>query len=311
MKIETLILFSYFVGTMSLIIPAKYHITSSLREHKVTCIEKVNAEKQNLHALRIGIFNVMPEAEKYEFSVVRPLGLSEIPVEPVLIRAVNHSYNSSDKDHIDKWYVTFERAIKSAPLDGLIVTGAPVETIPFEEVKYWNELKEILEYARTNIISTLGICWGGLAIAKIFGVEKVTYEKKLFGVYPAKNINRNHPVTGGLGDVFYCPQSRYAGLNEDELRVAADAGIIRPLVYSEEAGHFIFESSDGRFIGHLGHHEYDTERIVFEHRRDLEKGLESNPANFDVNNPKNVWQKEGDEMFKRWVRYIHTSATHL
>jgi homoserine O-succinyltransferase/O-acetyltransferase len=306
LNIETLGLFSYFVGTMSLIISDKYHITSSLHEHGVVCINDLPKGKLSPRALRIGIFNIMPEAEKYEFSVVRPLGLSDIPVMPVWIRAVNHNYKSSNNDHINKWYLTFEQAIKSGRLDGLIITGAPVETIPYETVTYWNELKEFFDYARTNIISTLGICWGGLAIAKIYGVEKVTYEKKLFGVYAAKNLNRNHPVTGGLGDLFYCPQSRYAGLNEDELRVAADAGKIRPLVYSEEAGHFIFESGDGRFIGHLGHHEYDVERIVFEHFRDLEKGLESSPANFDVKNPKNVWQKEGDELFMRWVRYIYS-----
>jgi len=296
---------------MPIVIPNNYHITSSLREHGVVCINDLPGGELSPHALRIGIFNIMPEAEKYEFSVVRPLGLSDIPVMPVWIRAVNHGYKSSNKDHIDKWYLTFEQAIKSGPLDGLIVTGAPVETIPYEAVNYWNELKEIFDYAHTNIISTLGICWGGLAIAKIHGVGKITYARKLFGVYPAKNLNRDHPVTGGLSDLFYCPQSRYAGLNEDELRVAADAGEIRPLVYSEESGSFIFESGDGRFIGHLGHHEYDAERIVFEHFRDLEKGLESNPVNFDVNNPKNVWKKEGDELFKNWVRYIHSRATHL
>jgi homoserine O-succinyltransferase len=291
---------------MTLIIPNNYPITDLLREQGITCLEKVNTETQSLRALRIGIFNVMPEAEKYEFSILCLLGSSDITVIPTWIRATNHNYKSSDKDHIKKWYLTFEEAIKNEPLDGLIITGAPVETIPFEAVTYWKELKEIFSYARKNIVSTLGICWGGLAIAKISGVEKNNYTEKLFGVYPSKNLNRNHPVTGGLGENFYCPQSRYAGLNENEFRSAVNSGKINPLAYSEEGGHFIFESSDHRFIGHLGHHEYDTDRIVFEHCRDLQKGLESNPANFDPNNPKNVWREEGNEFFARWLRYIYS-----
>jgi len=291
---------------MPIIIPNTYHITSSLREHGITCFENVNAEKQNPHALRIGIFNVMPEAEKYEFSIVRPLGGSTIIVIPVWIKAKNHSYKSSDKDHIKKWYLTFEQAIKYEPLDGLIITGAPVETIPFEAVTYWEELKEIFGESWKNIISTLGICWGGLAIGKMFGVEKINYAKKLFGVYAAKNINRNHRITGGFNDIFYCPQSRYAGFNENDLRIAADSGKINLLAHSEEAGHFIFESGDERFIGHLGHHEYDAERIIFEYFRDLQKGLENAPVNFDFNNPVNVWRENGNEFFFRWIQSIYT-----
>ncbi len=291
---------------MALIIPNNYPITALLREQEITCTEEVNLEAQTFHTLRIGIFNVMPEAEKYEFSILRSIGSSDISVIPVWIRATNHNYKSSDKDHIKKWYLTFEETIKNEPLDGLILTGAPVETIPFEAVTYWDELKEIFSYARTNIFSTLGICWGGLAIAKILGVEKINYAKKIFGVYAAKNLNRNHPITGGFSDTFYCPQSRYAGLNENEFRSAVNSGKINPLAYSEEGGHFIFESSDHRFIGHLGHHEYDTDRIVFEHYRDLQKVLESNPANFDPNNPKNTWRDDGNEFFARWIQLIYS-----
>ncbi|MBA4311401.1 MAG: homoserine O-succinyltransferase [Chlorobiaceae bacterium] len=291
---------------MALIIPNNYPITDLLREQGITCIEKQITETQAQHMLRIGIFNVMPEAEKYEFSILRSIGNSNISVIPAWIRATNHNYKSSDKDYIKQWYLTFEEAIKNEPLDGLIITGAPVETIPFEAVTYWKELLEIFSYANTNIVSTLGICWGGLAIAKIFGVEKINYAKKLFGVYASKNLNRNHPITDGLNDTFYCPQSRYAGFNENDLRIAADAGKINLLAHSEEAGHFIFESGDGRFIGHLGHHEYDAERIVFEHFRDIQKGLESAPANFDVNNPKNTWWEEGNEFFARWLKSIYS-----
>jgi homoserine O-succinyltransferase len=295
-----------YIISMALIIPNNYPITDLLRDQGVTCTEEVNLETQTFHTLRIGILNIMPEAEKYEFSIARQIGISNIPVIPAWIRATMHNYKSSDKDHIKKWYSTFDKAIKNEPLDGLIITGAPVETIPFEAVTYWEELKEIFSYAQKNIFSTLGICWGGLAIAKMFGVEKINYAKKLFGVYAAKNLDRNHPITGGFRDIFYCPQSRYAGFNENDLQIAADAGKINLLVHSEEAGYFMFESGDGRFTGHLGHHEYDVERIVFEHFRDIQKGLESAPANFDLNNPKNIWWKEGNEFFDRWVRYIYS-----
>jgi len=291
---------------MPLIIPNNYHITASLRDRGITCIEKQSIKAHDKHTLRIGIFNVMPEAEKYEFSIMRPLGLSAIPVIPVWIRAANHNYKSSNKDHIKKWYLTFKEATKNEPLDGLIITGAPVETIPFKAVSYWEELTEIFNYARTNIASTLGICWGGLALAKMFGVEKINYAKKLFGVYASRNLNRHHRITGGFNDIFYCPQSRYAGFNENDLNIAADSGKINLLAHSEETGHFIFESSDERFIGHLGHHEYDAERIIFEHFRDLQKGLENAPVNFDVNNPVNVWRENGNEFFSRWIQNIYT-----
>lgn len=291
---------------MPLVVPENNPNTPLWREHRIACIVDPSGLEGRPEPLRIGLFNIMPEAEKYEFSIIRPLGLSEIPVAPVWIRSSTHDYRSSDKEHLKKWYRPLEEAVGEGPLDGLIITGAPVETIRFESVTYWEELKSIFEYSRANIISTMGICWGGLAIAKIFGVEKVTYAKKLFGVYRSINLNPSHPVTGGFAGTFYCPHSRYAGLNEDDARAAALAGRINLLAFSEEAGYFIFESSDRRFIGHTGHPEYTMERILFEHSRDLNKGLESFPANFDLNNPRDNWSEGGDAFFIRWIEYIRS-----
>jgi homoserine O-succinyltransferase len=125
---------------MALVVPIDYPITGLLRQRRIKCIDCKKAEEQDIRALRIGIFNIMPEAEKYEFSVLSPLGRSIIQIIPVWIKASQHHYISSDKDHIEKIYQTFEQAIKEEPLDGLIITGAPVETMSFEDVSYWGEI---------------------------------------------------------------------------------------------------------------------------------------------------------------------------
>ncbi|MFZ4413998.1 MAG: homoserine O-acetyltransferase/O-succinyltransferase family protein [Bacteroidales bacterium] len=254
--------------------------------------------------LRIGLLNIMPEAEKYEINILRLMEKQPIFIETVLIKVTNHAYKSSDKQHIKNHYVTFWQAIENKNLDGLIVTGAPVENMDFEKITYWDELCEIFAYAQQNIISTMGICWGGIAIGKYFGINKVILPKKLFGVFTSECFQKEHWMYDKAMPLFDCPQSRYAGLNEEELAIAKKNGTIRLLVNSEEAGHFIFESSDGRFIAHLGHPEYDINRIVFEYTRDQLKGLNHIPLHFDVNNPVNNWYQNSFNFFGRWLEMI-------
>ena len=254
--------------------------------------------------LRIGILNIMPEAEKYEIILLKRIAQQAISVEIVLIKANNHAYKTSDKQHLEKFYLTFEQAIEYKKLDGLIITGAPVETMSFENITYWNELIEIFDYAQYNIISTMGLCWGGIAIGKYLGIDKALFTEKLFGVFPSKYLQKKHWITETGNPIFDCPQSRYAGLNEKELAIAEKNGRICLLANSEEAGHFVFESYDERFIAHLGHPEYDTNRIVSEYERDALKGLNHIPLHFDVKNPINTWQKSGVNFFAKWMQKI-------
>ena len=187
-----------------------------------------------------------------------------------------------------------------------------MEGLPFENVHYWGELTRILKYAHTNISSTLGICWGGLALAKFLGIEKVQYADKMFGVYETANLDRSHRITGDMDDVFWCAQSRHAGIPDEILEAEAAKGTIRLLAYAKGAGYTIFESADQRFLIHLGHPEYEPERIVKEYNRDREKGRTDvrEPLNFNIEKPLNSWRTHRNEFFSQWVKFVHESTTY-
>jgi homoserine O-succinyltransferase len=292
---------------VTIIIPNDYHARDALEKRRILCIPEAVAHKQDIRALRIGILNIMPEAENYEFNLLFPLGRSVMQIEPIWIRLCDHKYSSSDNKHLSRYYISFEDAVKHKHLDGLIISGAPVEHLPYEEVKYWNELKRIMEYARTDIASTLGICWGGMAMAGFLGIPKINYERKLFGVFETKNLCQSHPITGEMDDVYYCPNSRHAGIADKDLEDAEAAGIVNLLAHSDDAGYIIFESADSHFIMHLGHFEYDAYRLVKEYERDLSRGRTDvlPPANVDLKNPLNRWRSQNSEFFSQWIKYVY------
>ncbi len=295
---------------MTVVLPKNYHETKALESRRILCMDEESAKKQDIRALRIGILNVMPKAETYEFSLLYPLGRSVLQIQPVWIRLKSHTYHSSNQSHLDSLYVSFEDAIKEKHLDGLILTGAPVEEIPFKEVTYWEEVTAIITYARENIASTLGICWGGLALAKFLGIEKTTYPHKLFGVFKTRNLNPNHPITGELDDIFNCPQSRHSGIADDVMELEEAKGNINLLAYNSESGYTIFESSDQRFIMHLGHPEYEPARLIQEYERDRKQKREDvlAPVGMDVTKPINNWRSHRNEFFSQWIKYVYETT---
>src|SRR5512141_1515973 len=211
---------------MAVIIPSHYPARQALTERRVSLLSYEQALRADIRPLRIGIITLMPQAELYACHLLYPLGRSVIQVEPVWIRLEGHQYKSSDKEHLKRYYVSFHDAIAEQPLDGLILTGAPVEELPFEQVTYWKELTTILRFARSNIPSTLGICWGALALAKMLEIEKMIYPMKVFGVFETRNLDPSHPITGDSDDEFLCPQSRHAGIDDLALERAADEGLV-------------------------------------------------------------------------------------
>lgn len=295
---------------MTIVIPDDYHTKAALQERRIHCIPRAQAVRQDIRAMRIGILNIMPEAESYEFSLLFHLGRSIIQVEPIWIRLKTHAYTSTNRLHIKKYYLTFEESIAGAHLDGLIVTGAPVEEIHFGEVTYWKEIEEILRYARRHIASTLGICWGGLALAKILGIEKEVYSRKLFGAFEVRNLDYTHPVTGEMDDIFWCPQSRFSGIADSVLEKEASKGTVNLLAHSDKAGYIIFESCDKKFLMHLGHHEYDAKRLVEEYLRDKKRGRHDvlPPENIDCEKPVNRWRAHGLEFFTQWIKYVYSTS---
>jgi homoserine O-succinyltransferase/O-acetyltransferase len=256
--------------------------------------------------LRIGIINIMPRAETYEANLTRPLAGAPVAVEPVWIRLGSHVYSSSNVRHIARRYVTFEQATSTAPLDGLILTGAPVEELPFEEVHYWPELVAILRQARRTIPSTLGLCWGGLALAKQLEIDKQLLAKKLFGVYRNRNLAPESGVLGAGVELFWCAHSRHSGIRDDVLERAAADGRVNLLSHAPETGYSIFQSSDRRYLMHLGHPEYDAHRLAFEWERDRALGRTDvePPRNFDPQSPKAVWGSHCETLFSQWLRSL-------
>ena len=290
---------------MTVITPDNYHAKAILEENQVTCIPKEIAYHQDIRALRIGILNIMPMCEDYEFNILHPLGMSIIQVIPVWIKLKSHNYKSSNHEHIEELYVSFEEAISKSELDGLIVTGAPVEQVAFEDVEYWDEIKEILLHARGHCPATLGICWGGFALAYLEGVDKFNYKQKLFGVFETNNLSPFHPIVGELDDVFWCPQSRHAGIDDQVLEKAQEEGRLRLLAHSPECGYVIFETPDHRFMMHTGHPEYNAQRLVREAQRDAIQKDIPRPMNFDVNHPINRWKGNRNIFFSQWLKYCY------
>lgn len=256
--------------------------------------------------LRVGIINIMPRAESYEGYLLRPLAAAPFAVEPVWLRLESHVYSSSDAERVRSRYVPFETALSRARLDGLILTGAPVEELAFHEVRYFDELRAILEHARLTRLHTLGLCWGGLALGHLLGLPKVAFARKLFGVFDERPLDPGSEITRGLGDTFPCVHSRHSGIDEAELERAVRAGVARPLARGSETGYSLFESSDGVFLAHLGHPEYPARRLLEEWQRDTElgrSGIEP-PRNYDLNDPRATWAAHSDLFFSNWLSQL-------
>ena len=296
---------------MTLIVRPDYHAVPILERNGIRWIPPSQAKRQDIRPLRIGILNIMPLGEKYEFNILHPLGLSVLQLEPIWIRLESHNYKSWEPKHVDDIYVTYEEAMRDKPLDGLILTGAPVETIDYEDVYYWEEIKTILSAARKNIPSTLGLCWAGFVMAYLEGVKKLNYDHKLFGVFELKNLAPDHPIIGELDDVFFCPQSRHAGMPDEAMEEASESGRLKLLAYGPEAGYSIFSTTDDRFIAHTGHPEYNANRLAEEAKRDHGNPEVPAPVNFDFNDPLNRWRSHRNTFFAQWVSYCYLKiSTH-
>ena len=290
---------------MALILPRSYHKISSIEKNHISWIEPELAERQDIRPLRIGILNIMPLGKQYEFNLLHPLGLSPLQIEPIWIRLKSHSYRTWDLEHLKNLYVHWEEAMSPTPLDGLIITGAPVEHLPFEEVHYWKELVNLIEEAKLKCASTLGLCWAGFAMAYMAGVEKENFNKKLFGVYPMRSLVPSHSLMGTQDDEFFCPQSRHAGLPDIEMEKAEQKGKLRLLAHGEKVGYTIFETPDQRQLMHLGHPEYNVDRLKSEMQRDKKRGDVPSPENFDLTKSNTSWRSHRNLLFQQWLWFCY------
>ena len=294
---------------MTLIIPSDYHALELVEENRIRWLPLDQAARQDIRPLRIGILNIMPLGEQYEMNLLNPLGLSVLQIEPIWIRLESHAYKTWPAGHLDELYSTYAEATKEVPLDGLIVTGAPVEHLPFEQVEYWDEITDLIDDARINCPSTLGLCWGGFALAYMAGIDKLNFEKKLFGVYELDNLAPAHPIMNALDDKFLCPQSRFAGYTDAILEAAQAEGKINLLAHGGESGYTIFESADQTQIMHIGHPEYNASRLAHEAERHQNDPLVPPIANFDFENPGNRWRMHRNTFFQQWIHFCYTKIS--
>jgi len=260
--------------------------------------------------VRIGIINIMPRLEVYEPLLLAPLARTPELVEPVFLRLGSHTYQSSDQAHLRAYYRAFELALADGPLDGLILTGAPVEELPFEDVRYVDELAAILRYARGHVTTTLGLCWGGLLLGSLVGIGKQVFPRKLFGVFEDEVLAPGHELVGDAR-TLRCAHSRHSGFVIEELERAAEAGLVRLLSRGEHTGASLLETPDGRYVAHVGHPEYVGERLAFEWQRDRDLGRTDvpPPANFDASAPVTTWREHQDALFAGFVRRAARAAT--
>lgn len=269
------------------------------------------AATQDIRPLDIAIVNLMPTKIETETQLLRLLGNTPLQVNVTLINTASYKSRHTSESHMSKFYKNFAD-IKNRTFDGMIVTGAPVETMSFEEVDYWQELTEIMDYARKNVTTTLYICWGAqAALYHFYGIDKIPLPKKKFGIFPTTALQPNEMLTKGLSDVFFVPHSRHTTINEKEVYKTAELTV---LAKSDEAGITLVKSNDNRNIFVTGHVEYDRETLKTEYFRDLNKGLEiESPKNYfadaKCDKVNMSWTSTATILFSNWLNYYVYQAT--
>jgi homoserine O-succinyltransferase/O-acetyltransferase len=283
-----------------------------LEKENIFVISESKAMHQDIRPLKIAILNLMPEKAKTERHLLRRLSNSPIQIELDLFHPETHKSKNTPKEHLDAFYKKFSD-IKHNKYDGLIITGAPVEKLEFEEVDYWEELKEIMEWSKHNVTSTLHICWAAQAgLYYHYGVNKHPMENKRFGVFEHTIENKNCPLVRGFDDIFWAPHSRHTTIKKEDLKNVKDIEIISE---SEEAGVYIIISKDSKQIFITGHSEYNLNTLKQEYDRDKAKGLDVQiPKNYyPSNDPKKTplvrWCSHSNLLFTNWINYYVYQAT--
>lgn len=283
-----------------------------LEQENIFVMDEHRAVHQDIRPIRIGLLNLMPLKEDTELQILRSLSNTPLQVDVVFVNVSSHISKNTSTSHLNKFYLPFAD-IKDQKFDGFIITGAPVEQIPFEEVDYWEELTEIMEWTKTHVTSTLHLCWGAqAALYYHYGINKEPLEEKLFGVFWHKVLNRRIPLVRGFDDVFLAPHSRHTDVPIEKIRADERLTI---LAESEKAGVFLSMAEEGRQIFVMGHPEYDRITLDGEYKRDLARGLPIKiPENYyPDNNPENkpllTWRAHGNNLYTNWLNYYVYQVT--
>lgn len=301
---------------MPIRIPDSLPARAVLEGENIFVMTEHRALHQDIRPLRVLILNLMPTKIVTETQLLRKLSNTPLQIHVNLLRTSSYRSQHTDSDHLESFYTTFDQ-IKHEKYDGMIITGAPVENMEFEQVDYWQELCDIMEWTKNHVFSTLHICWGAQAgLYYHYGVEKRSLPQKLFGVYKHRVLKPNSPLFRGFDDFFYAPNSRYTEVWEDDICQSAELELIAT---SQEAGVYAVKSQDSRHFFVLGHPEYDPDTLAKEYWRDIEKGLDIGvPAHYFPNddplNPPVVrWRSAGQLLYTNWLNYYvyQTTPYHL
>lgn len=291
---------------MPIIIDKDLPARKVLQKENIFVMTKERAETQDIRALKIAILNLMPTKQDTEAQLLRLIGNTPLQLDVHLLHMESHLSRNVTQEHLTSFYKTF-RDIENEKFDGLIITGAPVETLAFEEVDYWEELKHIMEYSKTNVTSTLHICWGAQAgLYYHYGVPKYPLKEKVFGVFEHEVCEQHVKLLQGFDELFFAPHSRHTEVREKDIREVKELTL---LANSEEAGVHLVIGPEGRQVFALGHSEYSCETLKQEYERDRDKGLNIDvPKNyFKHNNPDEKplvrWRSHGNLLFSNWLNY--------
>lgn len=298
---------------MPINIPSTLPARQTLERENVYLITNERAIHQDIRPLRIIILNLMPKKIETETQLLRLLGNTPLQLDIDLLQTATHVSRNTSSEHLLKFYKTFDE-ISSERYDGLIITGAPVEMMPFEEVDYWDELVQIMEWSKTHVYSTFHICWGAQAgVYYHYGIGKKILPQKMFGIFPHKLTNANHLLMRGFDEIYQVPHSRHTSVDEEALYADPRLDV---LSYSDLSGINIAASHDCRHIFVFGHFEYDRRTLADEYFRDRDKGMEIQlpyhyfPEDDPSQRPPFIWRGHANLLYKNWINIVYQQTPY-
>ncbi len=284
-----------------------------LRDEGVMVMSRDTAERQDIRPLQIGLLNLMPKKVQTETQLARLIGATPLQIDLQLIRMTEHQSKNTAAEHMETFYRPFQE-VKGEKFDGLIVTGSPIEHLPFEDVTYWDELCEVMDWTQTNVHSTFGVCWGGMAMLHHFqGIRKHMLPAKAFGCFRQQNLAPASPYLRGFSDDCVIPVSRWTEIRQDE--VDAAGGLVT-LLGSDEVGPCLIEDPGHRALYIFNHFEYDSGTLKEEYDRDVTAGTPINvPANYYPDDdpampPQNRWRSHAHLLYGNWINQIYQTTPY-
>ncbi|MBC2888132.1 homoserine O-acetyltransferase MetA [Gordonibacter massiliensis (ex Traore et al. 2017)] len=297
---------------MPIRIPDSLPATDILEGENIFVMTEYRAMHQDIRPLKLVLLNLMPTKIVTETQIMRKLSNTPLQIEIDLMQTASHEAKNVSEQHLETFYTTFDE-IKGERFDGMIITGAPVELLDFEDVDYWDELAAIMDWSATNVHSTLHICWGAQAgIYYHYGIPKYELPTKLFGVFEHEVVKPSSPLVRGFNDFFMAPHSRYTEVHAEDIEAHPDLELI---AVSDEAGVYLAKSTDSRHFFVFGHPEYDADTLMAEYDRDIAKGLDMPlprhyfPNDDPAQKPRATWRAHAQLLYTNWLNYYVYQTT--